>query len=133
MAILTLTLSCADDGRLPLAVGPAVFRVEVARTAEERNMGLMHRLSLEENQGMVFIFEEEQVLSFWMRNTLIPLSIAFIGRSGVILDIQDMQPRDESTVRSSRPALYALEVNQGAFGRQGVMVGDKVNLASLLE
>ncbi|MCL1928821.1 MAG: DUF192 domain-containing protein [Treponema sp.] len=102
--------------------------VELAQTEEQRNVGLMHRTSLEDGKGMLFIFETDQVLSFWMKNTLIPLSIAYISYDGTIVDIRDMYPNNTSPVHSSRSVRYALEVPQGWFGRAGIKAGDKVTL-----
>ena len=105
-------------------------RVEIADDAFEIARGLMYRTTLAENRGMLFIFEGEQTLSFTMKNTLIPLSIAFIGSEGRIVDIQDMKPLDDDppSYVSARPAQYALEVNQGFFEEQGVEVGDRAEL-----
>ncbi len=106
------------------------MRVEIANDAFEIARGLMYRTALAENRGMLFIFEGEQKLSFWMKNTLIPLSIAFIGSEGRIVDIQDMKPLDDDppSYVSARPAQYALEVNQGFFEERGVEVGDRAKL-----
>ncbi len=102
--------------------------VEVADTEEERQMGLMGRDALAEEAGMLFVFDAEQPLSFWMKDTLIPLSIAFVDSEGRIVDIQDMQPLDETPHLSAEPAQYAVEVNQGFFGARGIQVGDMVEL-----
>ena len=88
----------------------------------------MARTELAENAGMLFVFDREAPRSFWMRNTLIPLSIAYITADGRIVDIQDMQPLDETSHPSAEPAQYALEVNQGFFEERGVKVGDKAEL-----
>jgi uncharacterized protein len=105
-------------------------RVEIADDASERARGLMHRTALAENRGMLFVFPDEEVLSFWMKNTLIPLSVAFIDSEGRIVDIQDMKPLDDEppSYVSSEPARYALEVNQGFFEEHGVKVGDRAEL-----
>jgi uncharacterized membrane protein (UPF0127 family) len=105
-------------------------RVEIADDDAEVARGLMYRTALAENRGMLFIFEEEQELSFWMRNTLIPLSIAFMDSEGRIVDIQDMKPLDDDppSYVSAEPAQYALEVNQGFFEERGVEVGDRAEL-----
>ncbi len=112
-------------------------RVEIADDYFEVTRGLMYRTALAENRGMLFIFESEQRLSFWMKNTLIPLSIAFVDSEGRIVDIQDMKPVGlEQTVPdaklphyvSTEPAQYALEVNQGFFEERGVEVGDRAEL-----
>ena len=110
-----------QGGRIPL-------RAEIARTDAQRQQGLMHRKELKDGDGMLFIFERDQILSFWMKNTLIPLSIAYISYDGIIIDIRDMYPNNTSPVHSSRSVRYALEVPQGWFGRAGIKVGDKVTL-----
>jgi len=102
--------------------------VELARTEAERVTGLMYRNKLEDGKGMLFIFEADQVLSFWMKNTSIPLSIAFIGFDGTITDIRDMYPNNTNPVHSSRSVRYALEVPQGWFSGAGIKPGDKVLL-----
>jgi uncharacterized membrane protein (UPF0127 family) len=106
-----------------------VVKVEIAQTEEERNRGLMFRKKLPDGEGMLFIFERDEVLSFWMKNTLIPLSIAFITSDGRIIDIKDMYPHDENSILSSRSARYALEVPQGWFSRAGVQNGDVVRIS----
>jgi len=109
----------------------AVVKAEIARTHEERTQGLMYREKLPDGEGMFFIFETDQVLSFWMKNTYIPLSIAYITFDGRIIDIKDLYPRDENSVLSSRSARYALEVPQGWFSRAGVREGDRINPGSI--
>lgn len=104
------------------------LQVEIADTDTERQRGLMERTALGENRGMLFVFDSEQTRSFWMKNTLIPLSVAYINSEGRIIDIQDMQPLDETSHPSAEPAQYALEVNQGYFAEHGVKVGDTVDL-----
>lgn len=107
-----------------------VVRVEVAQTLEARARGLMFRAHLPEDAGMLFVFEQPARLAFWMKNTLIPLSVAFIDDRWRIVDIQDMDPPPpggEVPVYLSRvPARYALEVNQGFFRRHGITVGARV-------
>ncbi|MCX5918384.1 MAG: DUF192 domain-containing protein [Deltaproteobacteria bacterium] len=104
------------------------IRVEVARTEEEKSQGLMFRDKLGPNEGMLFIYEREDFLSFWMKNTPLPLSIAFLDQRGKIVDIQDMEPFNLRTHTSARPALYALEMNKGWFKKNGVKVGEKVQM-----
>ena len=107
-------------------------RVEIADGFFERQRGLMDRTALGEDRGMLFVFRREQPLSFWMKNTLIPLSIAYIDSKGRITDILDMKPLDDEPPHyvSSEPVLYALEVNQGFFDEHGVKVGDHAELPS---
>jgi uncharacterized membrane protein (UPF0127 family) len=106
-------------------------RVEVADDLAEQAKGLMDRTTLGENRGMLFVYPEERVLSFWMKNTLIPLSIAFIDSERRIIDIQDMKPLDDEPPHyvSAEPAQYALEVNQGFFEERDVRVGNRVELS----
>jgi uncharacterized membrane protein (UPF0127 family) len=105
-------------------------RVEIADDPLERERGLMNRTSLGEDRGMLFVFPKEQPLSFWMKDTKIPLSIAYIDSEGRITDILDMKPLDDEPPHytSSEPVMYALEVNQGFFDERGVEVGDQVEL-----
>ena len=105
-----------------------VVRVEIANTEAARERGLMGRTALAEDAGMLFVFDREQPLAFWMKDTLIPLSIAYIDSNARIVDIQDMQALDETPHPSAEPAKYALEVNQGFFRNRGIEVGNKVSL-----
>lgn len=104
------------------------IEVETADDAAERAQGLMFRESLGERCGMIFVYDGERPLSFWMRNTLVPLSIAYIDSDGRIVSLHDMEPLDETSVPSEGPAQYALEVNQGFFEENGVEAGDMVEL-----
>jgi uncharacterized membrane protein (UPF0127 family) len=101
---------------------------EIADDKAERRKGLMGRTELAENAGMLFVYKREQPRSFWMKDTLIPLSIAFIAADGRIVDIQDMKPLDTTSHPSAEPAKYALEVNQGFFEKRGIRVGDRVEI-----
>jgi uncharacterized membrane protein (UPF0127 family) len=105
---------------------PVTITVEIAKTESERSKGLMHRKKLPDGEGMIFIFDRDQQLSFWMKNTIIPLSIAFIASDGRIIEIKDMQPLDLNSVKSSRSVRYALETPQGWFDRAGIKQGDMV-------
>jgi uncharacterized membrane protein (UPF0127 family) len=104
--------------------------VEIADDDFEQARGLMYRTALADNRGMLFVYPDEEERSFWMRNTLIPLSIAFIDSEERIVDIQDMKPLDDDPPHyvSAEPAQYALEVNKGFFEERGVEVGDRANL-----
>ncbi len=86
----------------------------------------MGRTRLGPEEGMIFVFDRDEHLEFWMKNTPLPLSIAFLSAEGKILEIRDMQPFDERTIRSRFSARYALEVNQGAFQKMGIAEGDLV-------
>ncbi|MDR2211522.1 MAG: DUF192 domain-containing protein [Spirochaetaceae bacterium] len=116
-----------------LSIGEAGARIEaeLARTGPERQTGLMYRTELQDGRGMLFVFDRDEVLSFWMKNTLIPLSIAFITYDGVILEIRNMYPGDLRSIQSSRSVRYALETPQGWFERAGIRAGDRVDLGDL--
>lgn len=101
---------------------------ELALTPQERQTGLMHRPLLDIGSGMLFVFERPQQLSFWMRDTLIPLSIAFVSRDGEILNIEDMEPLSLDSVPSEGEAQYALEVNRGYFATHDIVAGDRIIL-----
>ncbi|MDR2964172.1 MAG: DUF192 domain-containing protein [Treponema sp.] len=109
----------------------AVVKAEMAITQEERRQGLMYREKLPDGEGMFFVFENDHILSFWMLNTSIPLSIAFITNNGSIIEIRELYPHDENSVFSSRPARYALEVPQGWFVRAGVKIGDRIRVEDI--
>ncbi len=102
--------------------------VELARTAGERSRGLMLREELAEDGGMLFVFPEDTKAGFWMKDTLIPLLIAFIAADGTILDVQEMEPLSEEKHRPPAPYRYALEVNQGWFEERGFGTGDRVEI-----
>jgi uncharacterized protein len=118
--------TAADLPMRTLTIGEQKLTVEVASTADTRATGLMNRFSLRQDHGMLFVFEAPQPLAFYMRNTYIPLSIAFLDAQGRILNIEDMQPKDETTHWSKGLALYAIEMRQGWFVAKGIGVGDVV-------
>lgn len=105
-------------------------QAEVAKTPEERQFGFMERKKIPDGTGMIFIFETDQILSFWMKNTPHPLSIAYIDSKGVIRDIFDMTPFSLSSITSTVSVRYALEVPQGWYEKNGIKEGDKVILTS---
>lgn len=109
-----------------LDVGGATVTAEIADTPALRERGLMERDSLPENHGMLFVYPDERDRSFWMRNTPLALDIAFIDRGGTIINIETMQPNDDENTVSSRPAMYALEMEAGWFEANGVEPGVRV-------
>jgi len=115
---------------LQLTIQGKKIRVEVARTEKEKERGLMFRERMGKDEGMLFVYEREEMISFWMKNTRLPLSIAFIDKGGRIVDIQDMEPFSLETHPSAHPATYALEMNRGWFAREGIKVGDLVKIPS---
>jgi uncharacterized membrane protein (UPF0127 family) len=102
--------------------------VEIADTEASRTLGLMHRSQMDPDSGMLFSWTEDIEGGFWMHNTILPLSIAFIGADGTILNVEDMQPLDENTTHAAGPFRYALEANQGFFRAHDITAGDKVTL-----
>lgn len=110
----------------PLRIGEHSIRAEIATTPEARRKGLMFRNRLPASSGMIFVFPEEQRISMWMKNTMIPLSVAFIDSSGRITNIEHMQPGSRQTHSSTKPAKFALEMNQGWFSERGIQSGDVV-------
>jgi len=116
-----------------ISVGTYHVDAEIARTDEERSRGLMFRYRLPENQGMLFIFEKPGNHSFYMKNTFIPLSIAFISKEYRIVKIAHMNPLDETTYHyPSVPVKYALEMNQGWFQKRRIKAGTTVDLSNVL-
>ena len=109
-----------------LRVGSYPITAEVAASPEQQQVGLMHRQSLDPDWGMLFCYDEPQELSFWMRDTHVPLSIAFIDGEGRIESIRDMDPHDDSHVTSGRPCRWALETNRGWFMERNIGIGSKI-------
>ncbi len=123
----TLPLS---DLVIQTAKGPQRFRVELADNDMSRSRGMMFRTSMAPEAGMLFDFKQEQLASFWMRNTLLPLDMLFIKADGTILNIhQRAIPRDETGINSAGPVRAVLEVNGGTTARLGIRAGDKVGHA----
>lgn len=119
-----------SDLVIQTARGPQRFRVELADTDMSRSRGMMFRTSMAPDAGMLFDFKQEQMASFWMRNTLLPLDMLFIRADGTILNIhQRAIPRDETGINSTGPVRAVLEVNGGTTARLGIKAGDKVEHA----
>ena len=124
------TGSTAASPLVDFHIGKATLHAEIAATNEERERGLMFRRSMGDNNGMLFLMPGIAPATFWMKNTLIPLSVAFIDKDGVILEIHDMQPLDETITRSdSHEVAYALEANQHWFSLNGIKPGDRIDPA----
>jgi uncharacterized membrane protein (UPF0127 family) len=116
-----------------LQIGSARVIAEVASTETERERGLMFRTALADGEGMIFVFDKDEAIAFWMKNTKLPLSLAYISSDGTIRQIVDLEPESLASIPSERSVRYALEVPRGWFSRVGVKVGDKVNMGSLPE
>jgi uncharacterized membrane protein (UPF0127 family) len=111
---------------LHLKVGTHALKVEVALTEAQRNQGLMFRKQLGRDDGMLFVFDDPGYYAMWMKNTLIPLSVAFLDANGVILNVLDMEPETLESHGAAGPAVYAIETNRGWFAEHKVKAGDKV-------
>jgi uncharacterized membrane protein (UPF0127 family) len=110
-----------------LNAGMHNVRAQVARTPDQRSTGLMHRKEMPQHEGMLFVFEQPSVQCFWMKNTLLPLSIAFVADDGTVVNVHDMQPQVLDSHCSDKPVRYALEMNQGWFAKRGVKPGFKLS------
>ncbi len=113
--------------RIPLQIGAHALDAEVADDPLERQMGLMFREELGADAAMLFIYPDERERSFWMKNTPLPLSIAYLDATGLIVHIADMQPLDVTPVPSRHAVRFALEVNQGWFEQHGVTTGQRLD------
>ncbi|WP_240001820.1 DUF192 domain-containing protein [Parvibium lacunae] len=112
--------------QVTLTVGGRQIQAEMATENLQRQIGLMQRQHLGTHEGMIFIFPEKGQQCFWMRNTLLPLTAAFIDDDGTIVNLADMQPLKDDSHCSKKPVRYVLEMNQGWFRQQGVKAGQKV-------
>ena len=126
LAALALAVSPALAQQLPvvqLNAGMHLIHAEVAADYPSRMQGLMYRTTMPSNAGMLFIFDDNQRQCMWMKNTLIPLSVAFIDETGKVINIEDMAPQTEDSHCAAAPARYALEMNRGWFAQRGVKAG----------
>jgi len=127
LLIILVLLSCEKENTtIDIYIKDVKFKVECAITKEEQQKGLMYRKKLEKQEGMLFIYDRYVRIPFWMKNTSIPLSIAFISDEGKILDIKDMKPFSEAPVSSRFSYMYALELNKGTFKEIDANIGDFV-------
>jgi hypothetical protein len=126
LMLATLTAEAQQLATMPLTISNNTITAEVAATQPERETGLMNRFSLRSDQGMLFVFDGPQQIVMWMKNTYIPLSVAFMDREGKILNIEDMQPQTLDPHPSTGMALYALEMRKGWFKERNIKAGIKV-------
>jgi uncharacterized membrane protein (UPF0127 family) len=130
LAALTVS-AAAQQGpqKLPaitLNAGIHNIRAEVAQTPDERATGLMFRREMAQQDGMLFVFEEPATQCFWMKNTLLPLSVAFVADDGTIVNLDDMKPQTLDSHCSAKPVRYVLEMNVGWFAKRGLKAGTKL-------
>jgi uncharacterized membrane protein (UPF0127 family) len=123
-------LSCSSglEERIEVVIGGKSFRIEVARTDEQKREGLMNRKSLGQREGMIFVYETDQHLAFWMKNTTIPLTLVFLSKEGQITQIEQLKPLSLKSVVSERAVRYGLELPAGVLEELGVGVVDRVIL-----
>ena len=126
MTLLASTQAQAQMPRIELSASFHRIDAEVAADQQNRMQGLMNRRSMATNQGMLFVFTHPDRHCMWMRNTLLPLSVAFLDEQGRILNIEDMKPQTENNHCASSPARFALEMNQGWFASKGIKVGQRI-------
>ncbi len=132
--LIILTTSCVSQQLRDVQINDLRLQVEIADEPSERERGLMYRTELPANQGMLFVFSDTaRQRVFWMKNTSIPLSIAFMNEEGIIIEIYDMIPHSTDPLVSRYPARYALEVVQGLFSQHGVRIGDRMQFSELPE
>ena len=113
--------------RVKLAAGMHQIFAQVARSNDERAIGLMHRKEMPQHEGMLFVFEQPQQQCFWMKNTLLPLSAAFVADDGTVVNVEEMRPQTLDSHCSVQPVRYVLEMNQGWFDRKGIKPGSKIS------
>ena len=129
LASLLLSASVSAQSVMPvmeLSTGMYRIEAEVAANDQHRQVGLMNRTAMPQQRGMLFVFPKENTHCMWMRNTLIPLSVAFIDADGVIINIENMQPQTEDNHCAKVPARYALEMNHGWFAQRGIKPGTRL-------
>ena len=129
---LAATAACAQEPqmnlpRVRLAAGMHQIDAQVAATPEQRMTGLMHRKEMPQHEGMLFVFERPAQQCFWMKNTLLPLSVAFVEDDGTIVNIDEMKPQTLDSHCSAKPVRYVLEMNTGWFSKKGIKPGAKLS------
>ncbi|PJI97459.1 hypothetical protein CLU85_2250 [Acidovorax sp. 69] len=126
------TMATAQEGpqlnlqRVELSAGMHRIDAQVALAPQERQTGLMHRKEMPQHEGMLFVFEQPSQQCFWMKNTLLPLTAAFVADDGTIVNLEDMKPQTLDSHCSAKPVRYVLEMNQGWFAKKGIKAGTKL-------
>ena len=122
----------AQDGpqlslqRVELTAGMHRIDTQLATAPEQRQIGLMHRKEMPQHEGMLFVFDQPAQQCFWMKNTLLPLTAAFVADDGTIVNLADMKPQTEDSHCSTKPVRYVLEMNQGWFAQRGIKAGARL-------
>ena len=131
-ALLSPMCASAQEGpqmnlqRVKLSAGMHLIDAQVAFTPEQRQIGLMFRKEMPQQEGMIFVFEQATQQCFWMKNTLLPLTAAFVADDGTIVNLADMKPQTTDAHCSSQPVRYVLEMNKGWFAKKGIKAGSKL-------
>ena len=126
LALLVASVHAASLPIIRVSMGSGALDVEVASNKAERSLGLMNRTAMPESRGMLFVYPAPAYFCMWMKNTKIPLSVAFVDAQGRVINIEDMAPQTEQNHCTQRNATYALEANQGWFARHGVTTGTQI-------
>ena len=113
--------------RMPLAAGMHLIDAQVAQTPEQRQIGLMHRREMPVTEGMLFVFEQPATQCFWMKNTLLPLTAAFVADDGRVVNLADMKPQTLESHCSTEPVRFVLEMNHGWFAKRGIKAGSRLS------
>ena len=113
---------------VPMKIGDRTFDIEVAKTPQQHEIGLMKRDSMPENHGMIFVFDDEHMLEFWMKDTRIPLDIMYLDASGKVVSVATMRPYDLTSISSLVPAQYAIELNAGMVAKLGIRAGQVIDI-----
>lgn len=128
LLFMLMVFACnSDDQIIKVKIKNTDFTLEIAQTLAEKRQGLMYRDKMPENHGMLFIYDKAQILSFWMKNTKIALSLAYISDDGTIREIHDLKPFSKKAVTSTYYVQYVLELNKGMFKKLGLKKGDKLD------
>ena len=113
--------------RTTLSAGMHLINAQLAATPEQRSIGLMYRREMPANEGMLFVFERAEVQCFWMKNTLLPLTAAFVSDDGTVVNLADMKPQTTDSHCSTQPVRYVLEMHQGWFDKRGIKAGSRLS------
>lgn len=133
LILVVVLIGCSNPNITEITINENKIKVEIADEPVEQQKGLMYRKELCEECGMIFIFEKEQTMQFWMKNTLIPLDMIFIAADGHIVDIQEAEPCEEDPCQlytSKEPAQYVLELNKGYSAEKGIKIDDSVEFSN---
>ena len=129
LAITTIAQDAPQTNlpRIKLQAGMYQIDTQVAQTPEQRSIGLMYRTEMPQHEGMLFVFEQPSTQCFWMKNTLLPLTAAFVADDGTIVNLADMKPQTTDSHCSAKPVRFVLEMHQGWFAKKGLKAGSRLS------